>query len=80
MKKEDNKDSEEKKSSGITAPEEVKEDENKGSEKKSSKTTAPEEVKEEENDEHSILRLASWCYSYTVMNRPSRVEESTAWR
>ena len=47
---------------------------------KSSETTAPEEVKEEDNDEQCILRLASWYYSYTVMNRPSRVEESTAWR
>ena len=49
-------------------------------EKKSSETTAFEEVKEEDNDEQCILRLASWYYSYTVMNRPSRVEESTAWR
>ena len=49
-------------------------------EKKSSETTAFEEVKEEDNDEQCILRLASWYYSYTVMNRPTRVEESTAWR
>ena len=50
------------------------------SDEKTSETTAPEEVKEEDNDEQCILRLASWYYSYTVMNRPSRVEESTAWR
>ena len=49
-------------------------------EKKTSETTAFEEVKEEDNDEQCILRLASWYYSYTVMNRPTRVEESTAWR
>ena len=79
MKEEDNEDSDEK-SSETTAPEEVKEEDDEDSDEKSSETTASEEVKEEDNDEQCILRLASWYYSYTVMNRPSRVEESTAWR
>ena len=69
-----------KQSSETTAPEEVKEEDDEDSDEKSSETTAPEEVKEEDDDEQCILRLASWYYSYTVMNRPSRVEESTAWR
>lgn len=38
------------------------------------------EGEKEKPEEQRILRLASWNHSYTVMNRPSRVEESTAWR
>ena len=37
------------------------------------------EGEKEDHEEQHILRLASWCHSYTVMNRPSRVEESPAW-
>lgn len=37
------------------------------------------EGEKEDHEEQRILRLASWYYSYTVMNRPSRVEESPAW-
>lgn len=38
------------------------------------------EGEKEDHEEQRILRLASWYHSYTIMNRPSRVEESTAWR
>lgn len=38
------------------------------------------EGEKEKPEEQRILRLASWNHSYTVMIRPSRVEESTAWR
>ena len=37
------------------------------------------EGEKEDHELQRILRLASWNHSYTVMNRPSRVEESTAW-
>ena len=84
----------EKKSSETTSSSNEKD--NEGSEKNPSEATTPEETENEDkkdSDEKTtpsntkkgakkqrILRLASWYYSYTVMNRPSRVEESTAWR
>lgn len=92
--KEDENNGSEKKSSKTTAPSNEKD--NEGSEKNPSEATTPEETENEDkkdSDEKTtpsntkkgakkqrILRLASWYYSYTVMNRPSRVEESTAWR
>ena len=77
---EDNKDSDEKKSSDTTS-ETI--GEKKPAKIETGKRTSVKPKKEgekEKPEEQRILRLASWCHSYTVMNRPSRVEESTAWR
>ncbi len=82
VKEDENKGSDEKKPSKTTAPSEIinEKEPAKIETGKMASVKPKKEGEKEKPEEQRILRLASWYYSHTVMNRPSRVEESTAWR